>query len=531
MSSSFNLLDNAELDRILRINLPARRLLFVAGLAVATVMVVSGLQWNSFSGKTYWTERQQVIETGKAVYWNLTVILFGLMFVLAPTMTALSVIQEKLRGTAIFQQMILMKPFDIALGKMLGSGALAYVAVTLIMPFALLAAIVGELHIDVVFSLYLFLFIGGLSFQAIGLCVSAAVSSPAAEKGLRGGLLVGPGVGLIGAVTGIAWHSNFSEESSSSYYLWHFYGAGVQSYVVILGLLLFIGLWAFAGAVRMIKASQLVPLKPWPVWLFFATAEALLVGIIWGWQPDFKYNGQAHGTPPIARLLFYIFINWGALLILAASIALSRNRLREWWSAQDDLFGLFQRAEIRNSFKTFIIALGISLVGLCALWMSYHTDGDDSSSNARLFQLVPIAVAFTLTIAGALCFIQYCAMQRFRARAWAGVGLVVIFYLLIGAAGALFKDETNTANLVNPAIYAYELTEGDRYMDKKLVRYDPNDPSVIFSSETSRVSSRYDDSGVILHGFLAQGLLAFGCFGLAYLKWRRIEDEMMEQKG
>jgi hypothetical protein len=529
MASSFNLPRNPELERILRINLPARRLLFIGGLALCLVLVVTGLAWNSYAGRTYYSSYQQVKRAANDAYWAMTVILFGLLFVLSPAMTALSFIQEKLRGTSIFQQMILMRPLDIAIGKFFGSGAASYFAALIILPPALLAALMAEQKIEDVFNLYLFLIIGGLSFQAIGLFVSAALSSPA-ERGLRGGLLIGPAVGVMGAITALFWHRYFTDYKGHSYHFWQFYGMKVEGYVVILGLLIFIGLWAFAGAVRRIKASHLVPVKAWPVWLFFAMAEALLVGILWGWQTTSRYELNVYGTAPAMQLLLYMMLNWGALLALAGSIAVSRNGLREWWSAEGDPLGLFQREEIRNSFKTFLIALGISVTGLVALWTSYHMDVAEFPQNISLFQLVPIALGFTFTIAGALCFIQYCAMQRFRARAWAGVGLVVAFYFVMGVAGLLFEERNNTAFVANPAFFAHELTRKDNYMGRTSVRYNPYDKTRIDFYGFPNDAREAGGSALITHALLTEGLLALGCFGLVFLKWRKIEDEMLEER-
>jgi hypothetical protein len=529
MASSFNLISNPELDRVLRISLPARRLLFIGGFAFMLVLVIAGLQWNHYATRDYYSEYDKITHAGRETYWMLTVVLFGLLFVLAPAMTALSFIQEKLRGTAIFQQMILLKPLDIAVGKFLGNGAASYFAALIILPFALFAALLGDQTSENVFNLYLFLIIGGLSFQAAGLFVSAALSG-SAEKRFRGELLIGPAVGVLGAASAFMCYRDFTDYRGRTDNYWHFYGMTVESYVIILGLLIFMGVWAFAGAVRKIKASQLVPVRAWPVWLFFATAEALLVGILWGWQYYSSYQLTFYGTPPVQHLIFYMVINWFALITLAGSLALSRNRLREWWSAGDDPLGLFHRAEVRNSIKTFLIALGVSLTGLVALWIGYHADGDEFPQTLVLSQLVPIALGFTFAVAGALCFIQYSAMQRFRARAWAGVGLVLIFYLVLGVAGLLIDKSDNTANLVNPACFAYQLTEGDVYMDRNYVRYNWYDLTRVAFYNTTRGMNRTDHSGLIIHGLLAEGLLALGTFGLAYLKWRKLVDEMVESK-
>jgi hypothetical protein len=530
MASSFNLLRNPELDRVLRMGLPARRLLFLGGFALMLVLVIAGLQWSYYADKEYYSEYQKITNTGRETYRALTVVLFGLLFVLAPAMTALSFIQEKLRGTAIFQQMILIKPLDVAVGKFLGNGAASYFAAMVIMPFALFAALLGDQDSESVFNLYLFLIVGGLSLQSAGLFVSAALSG-SAEKRFRGELLIGPAVGVLGAFMAFVWYQNFTDYRGRSDHYWRFYGTRVEGYAVILGLLIFMGVWAFAGAVRRIKASQLVPIKAWPVWLFFATAEALLVGILWGWQPRASYQLTFYGTPPVQQLIFYMVFNWLALVTLAGSLALSRNRLREWWSAGEDPLGLFHRAEVRDSVKTFLIALGVSLAGLVALWVGYHADGDDFPMSLVLSQLLPIALGFTFAVVGALCFIQYSAMQRFRARAWAGVGLVIIFYLVMIVPGMLIEKSDNSANLVNPAFFTYELTQGDIYMDRNAVKYNLYDLREVDFYNTSRKLDRTDHSGLIIHALLAEGLLAIGSLGLAYLKWRKLEDEMLEKQG
>jgi hypothetical protein len=530
MASSFNLLANPELNRILRINLPARRLLFIGGFALAVVLVIVGLNWNSRINNDFMTTEELIRFAGRDTYWALTVILFGLFFVLAPAMTALSFIQEKLRGTAIFQQMILIKPFDVALGKFLGSGAASYFAAIIIMPCALIAAVLGEQNPDLVFPLYLFILIGGLSCQAVGLFVSAAISSPS-DKGLRGGLLLGPAVGAFGAVLALFCYRYFTDYresyAASGYYTWHFYGIDVEAYAVILALLIFVGVWAFIGAVRRIKASQLVPLKAWPVWLFFATAEALFVGLQWGWQYR-EYGPSYNYTAPITKLVFYLLINWATLLALTGSFALGRNRLQEWRSARTDALGLLHREEIRNNFKTFLIAFLVSIAGLVALWISYHSDTASFSRTLSLQQLLPIILGFTFTIAATLSFVQYCAMQRFRARAWAGVGLVVAFYLLLGVCGMFFREEDNTISLLNPVIYAAQITKGDPYIDRAIIVYqysEPTDRAAIARNKKQSVKGR-----LIVHGLIAEGILALGCFGLAYLKWRKLEDEMLESR-
>ncbi len=285
-----------------------------------------------------------------------------------------------------------------------------------------------------------------------------------------------------------------------------------------------------AGTVRRIKASQLVPTRAWPVWLFFATAEALLVGILWGWQPSKRFETFTDGTPPIVNLIWYMLINWGALLALAGSVARSRNGLREWWSAKGDPTGLFQRAEIRNSFKTFLIALTLSVSGILVLWTSYHMDGASFPANIELSWLAAIALCFVFTITGALCFIQYSAMQRFRAGAWAGVGLLIAFYFVMGVVGFLYEDKNNSPFLVNPVFFAQGLTRGDEMMTRISVRYNEQDATKVESYVKPNDAPPEDANSLITRALITEGLLALGFFGLAFLKWRRIEDEMLESE-
>ena len=53
MASSFNLTGNPELERILRTSLPARRLLFIGGFALAAVLIIAGSNWSHYLGNDY----------------------------------------------------------------------------------------------------------------------------------------------------------------------------------------------------------------------------------------------------------------------------------------------------------------------------------------------------------------------------------------------------------------------------------------------------------------------------------------------
>lgn len=520
---------NPELVRIFRTSLPPRRLLFVAGLTIALVHIVGALVWHNYSTRTYMSLANQLERSGRDTYWILMLALFGLLFVLAPATAALSFIQEKLRGTFIFQQMVLLSPFRLTVGRFFGSGLLAYFIAALVLPFSMIAAVVGNIDAGSVFRLYLFLFVGGLCCQAVGLFVSSVFLGPA-EKALRGGLLVGPAVGAAGAITAFVLH-NYFDDSDYAYMVygkWHFYALDMPASAGILGVLAFTGAWSFAGAVRRVKSGQLIPVHPKTVWLFFASAEALLVGLLWGWQKM--------GSLPSTRLTTYLFFNWVALMLLAGSNAVGRGRLREWWSAGQDPLAIFQRQGIKDALHTFLVALGIAEAGLAALWISFHATAPHLPFDISLHQLIPIALAFALTASGMAAFIQYCAMQKFRIGAWAGVTLTVLFYVIIGIAGAMIETKTNTAALINPLVYTDAVGTGDAYLNPVEVtisntKYAPyNQGDNYYSGDTHyEVTNRKPpDLGVILiHGLLAQGLLAAACFGLVFLKWKRTHEEML----
>lgn len=518
MDRNWSINMNPEILRSLRVTLPPRRVLFITFFTLILLFIVGGIFWNDASNRTGISVARQIRQAGSSMYWLLMLLLFALLFVLVPATAALSFIQEKIRGTSIFQQMVLLSPFKLAVGKFIGSGLIGYYVAALIFPFFAVTALIGKVNLEQFVQVSLFLLVGGLCSQSVGLFISSALSGPG-ERFLRGGLLVGPVVGGLGAILAFALYG-----LSLPYYfvspreLWHFYGVGLKPYIVVLSLMIFTGVWAFVGTVRRIKASQLIPLRPWPTWLFFASAEAMLTGLLWA---DFsRFNdGRFFLFPPIARLVFYLFLNWAALMILAGSSALSRGRLREWWSAGCDQLALLQRRETRDALTTFVVALGISLVGLTALWAGFHTYAQPlPQSLPGIVQLLAIAASLTLTVAGMAVFIQYCAMQRFRIGAWAGVALTITFYIVIGIVAASFEDnKKNTAALLNPIIYATAITEGDPYMESHDRFIVTDEPDV---GEAWRT---------LAHGLVAQSVLAISCFGLAYVKWRKTEEEILRE--
>ncbi|MFL6333805.1 MAG: hypothetical protein ACJ754_10885 [Pyrinomonadaceae bacterium] len=559
---------NPEFVRVLRTTLPRRRALFVAGLIAVLLAAGAWVVWNNSAPSSYGYQdvlgdpaykselwARQVKNFGAESYGILTVLLFALLFVLGPALAGLSFVQERLRGTAIFQQMSLLSPFRLASGKFWGAGALAYFVALLLLPCALAAAWLGEVGFEKVVWLYLFLLVGGFAWQALGLYASAALCG-AAGRAPRGGLLVGPLVAVGGAVSALALNQFFTAEyemmarclarfaagdmSLGEYYYrsyqsfwWHFYGARLPAYAVLLGLIGFAGLCGFAGAVRRVKAWQLIPLGARPAWLFFGSACALLTGLLWGRYLD--------DSAPVSRLEVYMLLCWGGVAALAGGSALTRNRLREWWSAERDALSLLQRAEIKASVTNILVAAGFSLAGLFALWMSYHVDALGNSSGYNLgTQFLPVALCFALTLAATAAFVQFSAMFRFRLGGWAGVALLALVYAFAGAAGVMMKGTDNTALLFNPLAYAVTITKGDYYLDSTYEslswEYVPTDRSrrpVVKTPEeyTPRTRPRYDLGSATTRGLAAEGGFALLCLALAALKYRQTRRDMLQDPG
>ncbi|HEX8688584.1 MAG TPA: hypothetical protein VF654_18870 [Pyrinomonadaceae bacterium] len=555
---------NPELLRGLRTMLPRRRALFVAGLTAALLAAGAWLVWNNSAPHYYDVDldtpgREELMRAlrlrtfGATGYVLLTVALFALLFMLGPAMAALSFVQERLRGTAVFQQMSLLSPFRLAAGKFWGAGALAYFVALMLLPCALAAAWLGGLRPDGVARLYLFLLVGGFAWQAAGLYASAALCGPS-EKALRGGLLAGPLVAVGGAVTALALQRGFTAdyagmarwvESPSAYgeytyreyesFWWHFYGARVPAYAGVLGLLAFAGVWAFAGAVRRVKVWQLIPVGPRAAWLFYLSSSALVVGLLWGRHVD--------DSLPAERLQVYMALAWAAVALLAGGSALTRDRLREWWSAERDPLALLQRAEARASAATLAVAAGVSLAGLFALWASYHVNPSGDRAGYNLWsQFLPLALCFGLTLAATAAFVQFCAMFRFRIGGWAGVALLAAVYAFAGVAGALLDGRDNAASLLNPLAYAEAVTRGDYYMDSTY-RSEPRTeeelylrreagrfpgPKVTLPSDyTPRHHPRYDVSAATARGLALESAFALLCLLLAALKLTRTRRDLL----
>ncbi|MET0646639.1 MAG: hypothetical protein ABW208_08450 [Pyrinomonadaceae bacterium] len=562
---------NPEFMRAMRTTLPRRRALFVAGLTVALLAAGAWLVWNNAAPSPYNVPvdvrdsgyeaaraARHVERFGATAYGVLTVLLFALLFVLGPATAGLSFVQERLRGTAIFQQMSLLSPFRLAAGKFWGAGALAYFVALMLLPCALVAAWLGGVAPEGVARLYLFLLVGGFAWQALGLYASAALSG-SSGRGARGGLLVGPLVAVGGAVTALALNQFFTadyemmarhladfgagEVGEATYryqyyrsFWWHFYGARVPAYAVVLGLVGFAGVWGFAGAVRRVKAWQLIPLGAGPAWLFFGSACALVTGLLWGRHLD--------DTSPAGRLQFYMALCWGAVAALAGGSALTRARLREWWSAEPGPLALLQRSEIKASAQTILVAAGFSLAGLFALWLSYHVNPLGNRAEYNLgTQFLPIALCFALTLAATVAFVQFCAMFRFRLGGWAGVALLAFVYAFAGVAGTLMDEPANTPLLLNPIAYTEVVTKGDYYLDSSyrsgewaVVGYDNGVPQYRYgvSAPTDyepHSRPRYSLASATARGLAFEGAFALLSLLLATLKWRQTRRDMLRDSG
>lgn len=575
MSRNPSLSLNPELLRSLRVTLPRRRALFIAGLTLALVAAGAWIVWNKTAPYTYDlmldspnyetdAYARHLKNFGNESFVVLTVALFALLFLLGPAMAALSFVQERMRGTAIFQQMTLLSPFRLASGKFWGSGLPAYFGALMLLPFALAAAWLGGVDAHRVARVYLFLFVGGFCWQAVGLYCSAALCGPS-ERALRGGLLVGPLVAVGGALTalGLSWLFTADYEAMAKWlgggggeslygdfytyqhyqsYWWHFYGARVPAYAVLLGLLAFAGVWAFAGAVRRLKVWQLIPAGPQATWYFFLTAAALVAGLLWGRHAD--------DTQPVERLQIYMLLCWAAVALFAGGSALTRGRLREWWSAGRDPLALLRRTEIRSAVETLVFIFSASLVGLFALWFSYHVDPSGNRFGYNFgTQFLPVALCFALTLASTVFFVQFCAMFRFRVGGWAGVALLVVFYAFAGVAGVMLEDRANTAALVNPIAYSEVVTKGDYFMSSTFNSQTKDDyrrvygrtggGDIVYGKNISLPTDytytpadpRLYNTAATLRGLAAEAALALLCFSLLFFKWGRTRRDMLRERG
>jgi hypothetical protein len=284
-----------------------------------------------------------------------------------------------------------------------------------------------------------------------------------------------------------------------------------------------------------VKVWQLMPVGPRTAWLFFLTGTAVVVGLLWG--------RHVNDELPAERLQVYMALAWGTVALLAGGSALTRGRLREWWSAERDPLALLQRSEIKASAATLLFAGGVSLAGLLALWMSYHVDPHGNRFDYNLWaQFLPLAFCFALTLTATVAFVQFCAMFRFRIGGWAGVALLAGIYAFAGVAGAMLNGRANAAELLNPLAYADVVTRGDYFMDSK---YDskpwtdeelelrreagtyPRAKVILPHDYTPRRHPSFDLRAAAIRGLVVESGFALLCLALAALKLKRTRHDLL----
>ncbi len=517
---------NPELVKSFRISLAPRRVIMMALMAASVALVIAGVSWATYADTRQVSLEVRIGRAAAMAFDAYFVVLVALMFVMAPALTALSFIQEKLRGTAIFQQMVLLSPFDAAIGKFVGSTLAVYFIVLILSPFFILsAALSGASQSN--FAIYCALiFFGGVFCQSVGLLLSAALSSTG-DRMARGGLLIGPLAGALGIMVFVLVESSFTEGSMHPRYpFWHFYGAEVPAQFAIMSLFVVGTISAFLLSVRQIKSSQLVRLQQWPLWLFFLISESVLVGLVWGHAGDSGYSSFGF-MPPIARLVFYSLINWVGLLILAGGSAVGSDRIRELWSATRDAHVIFNRSEIKQIALTFLIATGISVAGLITLWQSYHATVNGVTSNiSQSVVMVSVVLCFIATFIGMAAFVQYCAMSKLRMGGWAGVALAVALYGVLAVAGSLTGSSKGVISLLNPLQFMDAVTEQDKYLQRALA-----ETSVVGKLELDITKGegiqQADPSVTLIKGVMGESLLAMMFLGLTFLRWNKVKDEMI----
>jgi hypothetical protein len=87
----------------------------------------------------------------------------------------------------------------------------------------------------------------------------------------------------------------------------------------------------------------------------------------------------------------------------------------------------------------------------------------------------------------------------------------------MGIVAASVENKKSTAALLNPLVYATVITEGDPFMNRQDTYGAAHGPNA------------GQAWSALAHGLIAQGVLAISCFGLAYVKWRQTEEEILRE--
>jgi hypothetical protein len=502
--------NNAEFLRNARVQLTPRKMIFTIGLTLGLIVIGEILIWGGTAPTNYSpADYSHIKEFGKASFNLLFFSQLILLTAVAATVVGGSMVQEKMRNTLIFQQMTLLSPHEVLLGKMFGPTAIYYLLAALMMPFSIVSAFFGGVSLDSLVSIYAALFLSVLAWQAISLYFSTVVVNASEVTGRNfAGLSYSVGgiaVFFMSIFFNVFWRTNWRMEEGKTF----FYGVPISGLALALMMITFIGFWAYIGAVRALKELQLIRLSPKTIWLFFVSLEVLLVGWFWGAKitglPDnlTEYGNSYYVTSAYGLVIFYLVINMMLLMALAGVSSISRNQLREWWSGESDAISLLKRMEIKNSIINYPVVIGIILTGAAVLWPSISSAlvQRNYSGVSSIFLLVTL-LAFAISAISMASFIQFCAMFRFRMANQAGVALWVLLVIIAGIATGIF-GETSVFALFNP---------------------------IVFSSVLLDHMSRSEVGGLMLEGILVEILFALISIGFMYWKWRRTRDEMLKNK-
>lgn len=502
--------NNAEFLRNVRVQLTPRKLVFTLGLTLGLIFIGEILVWAGTAPTSYSpADYNHLKEFGKASFNLLFFSQLILLTAVAVSAVGGSMVQEKMRNTLIFQQMTLLSPHEVLLGKIFGSTAVYYLLAALMMPFSIISGSLGGISLDSLASIYATLFLSVLAWQAVSIYFSTVVVNASEIAGRNfAGLSYSVGgiaVFFMSIFFNVFWRTNWRMEEGKTF----FYGIPISGLAFALMIIVFIGVWAYIGAVRALKDLQLIRLSSKTVWAFFITLEMLLVGWFWGAKinnlpVDYRsYGEEYYVVNTYGLIIVYLVINWLFLMTLAAVSTISRNQLREWWSGESDAVSLLKRMEIKNSIVNYPIVIGIVLTGAIALWSSISwTLGQQNISTFSIAFLIVTLASFAISMISMASFIQLCAMFRFRMASQVGVIFWVLLLIIAGIATGIF-GETSIFALFNPIVFSGVLLDN---MVKGSV------------------------GSLAIEGLLVEILFALISIGFMYWKWRRTRDEMLKNK-
>src|SRR4029077_450674 len=83
-----------------------------------------------------------------------------------------SVHREKELNTFDYQRITRLKPIELAVGKLLGAPAVAYLIVLCLMPITLVGAFIAQISIWTLLQIYLIVLLGSITYHALALLLS-----------------------------------------------------------------------------------------------------------------------------------------------------------------------------------------------------------------------------------------------------------------------------------------------------------------------------------------------------------------------